>query len=103
MKIRIILSNSGGELDRLTLDADDNDPALASEQIRSGLEAWVLAPGDTITIKEVGYAYHFNLVCPRCNNTSEHSSPHVNCGDCLMNDVEIVEMKVVSVKERAAS
>ncbi len=47
--------------------------------------------------------YRFVLVCPRCNKTSETVSdqretpPHVNCGDCLMSDVEIVEMKVASV------
>lgn len=45
--------------------------------------------------------YHFDLVCPRCGKSSEHvstqrmPSPHVNCGDCLMSDVE---MKVVNVK-----
>jgi hypothetical protein len=51
--------------------------------------------------------YHFELVCPRCNKQSETiadlllPAPHVNCGDCLMNDVEIVEMKVVSIKRPA--
>jgi len=49
--------------------------------------------------------YHFELICPRCNKTSSTRTtwrippPHVNCGDCLMNDVEIVEMKVVAVHE----
>jgi hypothetical protein len=45
--------------------------------------------------------YHFHLVCPRCGKTSEHVSDQripsskVNCGDCLMEAVEIVQMKVV--------
>jgi hypothetical protein len=49
--------------------------------------------------------YRFTLVCPRCNKTSEiiagtrNHQPHVNCGDCLMNDVEIVEFKVLSVEK----
>ena len=37
----------------------------------------------------------FSLICPRCKRWSEVESatvPHVNCGDCLMNDVEIVEL-----------
>lgn len=49
--------------------------------------------------------FHFNLVCPRCGKVSETTaefrapSPHVNCGDCLMDDVEVVEFKVVRVTE----
>jgi hypothetical protein len=49
--------------------------------------------------------YKFDLICPRCMKTSEHvsdkrmPSPAVNCGDCLMSDVEIVEFKVVKVTE----
>lgn len=47
----------------------------------------------------------FHLVCPRCNNEStvvgedKWKNPRVNCGDCLMNDVEVVEMKVIHVEE----
>lgn len=49
-------------------------------------------------------AYKFTLICPRCENVSEigsadRNNPRANCGNCLMDDVEIVEMKVVSVKE----
>ena len=49
--------------------------------------------------------YRFDLWCPRCNNKSEAVAdhripiPHVNCGDCLMEYVEIVEMKVAKVTE----
>jgi ribosomal protein S27AE len=47
--------------------------------------------------------YKFDLVCPRCGRESEINAEHrvppprVNCGDCLMDDVEIVEFKVVNV------
>ena len=48
--------------------------------------------------------YRFDLVCPRCNKSSQAAQvdqktppPRVSCGDCLMNDVEIVELKIVSV------
>lgn len=43
--------------------------------------------------------YRFTLFCPRCGKTSEtvtearSPKPHVNCGDCLMDYTEIVEMK----------
>lgn len=52
--------------------------------------------------------YHFDLVCPRCDKASTTVAakrippPHVNCGDCLMDRVEIIEMKVVRVFEIAA-
>jgi len=48
--------------------------------------------------------YRFDLVCPRCNKTSEtvcdnrSPSPHVNCGNCLFINLEVVEMKVVRVE-----
>lgn len=44
--------------------------------------------------------YRFHLWCPRCGKISDTVAnkivppPHVNCGDCLMEHVEIVEMKV---------
>jgi hypothetical protein len=43
--------------------------------------------------------YHFDLVCPRCGHQSPHEAastayPHVNCGDCLMDHTEVVEMRV---------
>jgi hypothetical protein len=49
-------------------------------------------------------SYHFDLTCPRCGKISETVSDHrvppprVNCGDCLINDREIVEMKVTRVE-----
>lgn len=50
-------------------------------------------------------AYKFTLVCPRCEKVSElpnrpdRSNPRVNCGDCLLDAVEVVELKVVKVEE----
>lgn len=46
--------------------------------------------------------YRFRLKCPRCGKLSVFVSetsrqPMVNCGDCLMNDVEVVEFKVCTV------
>src|SRR5262245_17924145 len=47
--------------------------------------------------------YRFHLVCPKCGKVSETiqdkhvPQPHVNCGNCLMGRVEVVEMKVVAV------
>jgi hypothetical protein len=49
--------------------------------------------------------YLFDLVCPRCSRTSRAMqttrapSPHMQCGDCLMDDVEVVEFKVVKVEK----
>lgn len=49
----------------------------------------------------------FTVVCPDCNKDSQVSAdkkvpePKVNCGDCLMDRVEIVQMKVVKVEEVA--
>ena len=43
----------------------------------------------------------FELVCPRCGKESQSVSenndppPTVNCGDCLMEAVEIVEFEIV--------
>lgn len=47
--------------------------------------------------------YKFHLVCPRCNKYSETigdkytRNPGLNCGDCLFNDVEFVEMRVIAI------
>jgi YD repeat-containing protein len=47
--------------------------------------------------------YRFDLLCPRCGKRSETTTvnreppPHVKCGDCLMNDVEVVEFNIVGV------
>lgn len=49
--------------------------------------------------------FKFVMVCPKCNKTSEFvcdkivPTPDVKCGDCLMDHVEIVAMKVASVKD----
>ncbi len=49
--------------------------------------------------------YRFDLVCPGCGKQSETTADHripqprVNCGDCLMDRVEVVEFKVVKVTE----
>jgi hypothetical protein len=56
MKIRIILSNSGGEMDRQTIEWDQMSDSELSADIHQAMKAWTLAPGDTITIKEVGYS-----------------------------------------------
>lgn len=53
MQVQIILSGSGGELDRQTIDVGDNDSAEVSNDIMGAIEAWTLAPGDTIKIVEV--------------------------------------------------
>jgi transcription elongation factor Elf1 len=48
--------------------------------------------------------YRFNLTCPRCGKVSETTTPlrnpppKVSCGECLMDDVEIVELKIASVE-----
>jgi uncharacterized Zn finger protein len=49
--------------------------------------------------------YRWDLVCPRCGKRSETvtdtrtTSPLVNCGDCLMDDVKVVEFRIVGVTE----
>jgi hypothetical protein len=52
MKIEIVLTSKAGELDRQTIDIDDDDPDEISHEIFEAMEAWVLSPGDTITITE---------------------------------------------------
>jgi dihydrodipicolinate reductase len=53
MKIRIVLRGPGGELGRQVIEVrDDDDSAEVSNQIQDAIEAWVLAPGDTIAITE---------------------------------------------------
>ena len=55
MKIRIILRGKyGSEMDRQDIDVrDDDDSAEVSHEIIEAIEAWTLAPGDTIKIVEV--------------------------------------------------
>lgn len=43
--------------------------------------------------------FRIEMSCPRCGATHETirpmvPRPHVNCGDCLMNNHEIVEMTI---------
>ena len=48
--------------------------------------------------------YRFHLVCPVCGKVSEtiHDKdvpqPHVDCVNCLMGHLDVVEMKVVAVE-----
>lgn len=52
--------------------------------------------------------YRFQVECPKCRKVSEVGAekleplPVVNCGDCLFDLVEIVQMKVVKVEEITA-
>ena len=47
--------------------------------------------------------YIFDLVCPRCNRDAQIETenrippPRVSCGECLMTDVEVIELKIVRV------
>lgn len=61
MKVRIILSGAGGELDRQTIDIDNlhTHSDSAATEIGSAIAnaiadfCWTLAPGDTIKIEEI--------------------------------------------------
>lgn len=54
MKVRIILSGAGGELDRQTIKVNDvNMRMKMGNEIHEALRCWWLAPGDTIKIVEV--------------------------------------------------
>jgi hypothetical protein len=54
MKIRIVLCNSGGELDRQIIDVGDDDGTTnISCEVKEAIETWTLRPGDTIKIVEV--------------------------------------------------
>jgi hypothetical protein len=53
MKIKIVLRGPGGELNRDFVEVrDDADSDEISNQIQDRIEAWILSPGDTITITE---------------------------------------------------
>lgn len=54
MEFKITLSNSAGELDSrlLSVNAGD-DSAEISNAIWGCIDDWILAPGDTIRIREV--------------------------------------------------
>jgi len=48
--------------------------------------------------------YRIDVVCPKCSKTSQIVGymippPKVNCGDCLMERTEVVEMKIVAAEQ----
>ena len=47
--------------------------------------------------------YRFKAECPRCNKSNDivsaQPSPYVRCGDCLMDDVELVTMVLTRIDE----
>lgn len=49
-KVKISLSNIGGELDSQTVRIDGDDADEFSAAIIEALKTWALAPGDTIEI-----------------------------------------------------
>ena len=58
MKVRIILCNSAGELDRQTIEINESaNNEIANNEISceiiQALKCWTLAPGDSIEILEV--------------------------------------------------
>jgi hypothetical protein len=59
---------------------------------------WVFS---VLTKEQNKMRYKFDLVCPRCGKTSDAVADKralvVSCGDCLMDDTEVVEMKIVRV------
>jgi hypothetical protein len=52
--------------------------------------------------------HYFTTQCPRCGKTDEiccegHADPPaLNCGDCLMNDVELVALTVTPLRRELA-
>jgi hypothetical protein len=53
MKVQIILIGSGGELDRQTIEANENASTDVSDAIHDALKCWMLGPGDCICIRIV--------------------------------------------------
>ncbi len=54
MRVLLILTGRGGELDRQTVTYNnEDDSAEVSEHIHDAMRAWVLSPGDTIHIEEL--------------------------------------------------
>lgn len=56
MRITVILSSHGGELERASVEVRDDDADTderANLAIQNVIDGWVLSPGDTITIEEV--------------------------------------------------
>ncbi len=48
------------------------------------------------------HLFHFRTECPKCRNVSEIAvdtlTPTVSCGDCLMERVEVVPLKLTRLK-----
>mgnify|MGYP000199119522 CR=1 FL=1 len=50
-------------------------------------------------------SYRFHLACPDCNRTTDLvreervPAPDVKCGECLMDQIEVVAIKVVKIEE----
>ncbi len=56
MRVKVILDNGGGELDRKDISVSDNAQDLQevlSLAIHEAIDKWVLSPGDTIRIEEI--------------------------------------------------
>jgi hypothetical protein len=54
MKVQIILIGSGGELDRQTIEANENASIdVLDVAIQNALKCWMLGPGDCICIRIV--------------------------------------------------
>lgn len=48
--------------------------------------------------------YRIYLICPKCQKESETVGfmvppPNVNCGDCLIERVEVVKMKIIAAEQ----
>jgi hypothetical protein len=53
MNLYVTLSNSAGELDSRDVETTaDDDSAEVSEAIWDTINDWILAPGDTISVKD---------------------------------------------------
>jgi len=53
--IEIVLTGKGGELDRQKIQWDEVSDSELSQDIHEAIKAWVLAPGDIISIAYEGY------------------------------------------------
>jgi hypothetical protein len=59
MKLKITLNGLAGKVDSQVIEIDDldtgyNEEVEISDHIHEAIECWVLAPGDSIIIAEVG-------------------------------------------------
>lgn len=53
MRVDIVLTGKGGELDRKTVELDDDEDAIGAMEFQEVIAGWTLCPGDTISIVEV--------------------------------------------------